>query len=90
MINNKFLLASFISVADTSALQVICVFIKINKILEIIKILNEFYNVVLSKELRAKGLGSAVDFSSSSFISLIFSFIFSNIFFSVIILVNSS
>ena len=56
MTNNKFLLASFI----------ICFFIKINKILEIIKVLNDFYNVV--------------DFSSS-FISLIFSFIFSYIFF---------
>ena len=84
MINNKFLLASFISVADTSALHVICFFIKNNKILKIIKILNGFYNVVRSKEL-----GFAVDFSSS-FISLIFSFIFSYIFFSVIILVNSS
>ena len=84
MINNKFLFASFISVADNtaepsslerSALHVICFFIKINKILKIIKILNDFYNVVRSKEL-----GSAVDFSSS-FISLIFSFIFSYIFF---------
>ena len=73
MINNKFLLASFI----------ICFFIKMNKILRIIKILNDFYNVVRSKEL-----GSAVEFSS--LISLIFSFIFSYIFFSVIILVNSS
>ena len=56
MINNKFLLASFISVADTSALRVICFFIKINKILKIIKILEnnqtfklDFYNSVLSK-----------------------------------------
>ena len=73
MINNKFLLASFI----------ICFFIKINKILkiikilEIIKILNDFYNSVRSKEL-------------GSFVSLIFSFIFSYMFFSVIILENSS
>ena len=83
MISNKFLFASFISVPDNTAepsslerssLHVICFFIKINKILKIIKILNDFYNVV--------------DFSSS-FISLIFSFIFSYISFSVIILVNS-
>ena len=60
MISNKFLLAPFI----------ICLFIKMNKILKIIKTLNDFYNVVRSKEL-----GSTVEFSS--FISLIFSFIFS-------------
>ena len=70
MINNKSLLSSF----------VICFFIKIIKILEIIKNLNDFYDVVRSKELG----------SSSSFISLISSFIFSYVFFSVIILVNSS
>ena len=58
MINNNFLLASFI-------------FIKLNKIL--IKILNDFYNVVRSKELD-------LDVKFSSFISLIFSFIFSYIF----------
>ena len=83
MIINKFLLSSFISVADTSALHVICFFIKMIKILKIIKILNDFYNVVSFKEL-----GSVVEFSS--FISLIFSFIFSYICFSVIILENSS
>ena len=71
MINNKFLLSSFISVADTSALHVICSFIKIIRILKVIKILNDFYNVVSFKEL-----DSAVEFSSS-FIPLIFSFIFS-------------
>ena len=51
MLNNKFLFSSFISVVDTSALHVICFFIKINKILKIIKILNDFYNVVSFKEL---------------------------------------
>ena len=45
MINNKFLLTSFI----------ICFFIKMNKIVKIIKILNDFYNVVRFKEL-----GSAI------------------------------
>ena len=84
MINNKFLLTSFISVADTSALHVICFFIKMNNILKIIKILNDFYNVVSFKELN-----SVVEFSSS-FISLIFSLIFSYIFLPAIILVNSS
>ena len=49
MLNNKFLFKSFISVADTSALHVICFFIKMNKILKIIKILNDFYNVVILK-----------------------------------------
>ena len=83
MIINKFLLSSFISVADTSALHVICFFIKMIKILKIIKIFNDFYNVVSFKEL-----GSVAEFSS--FISLIFSFIFSYTFFSVIILENSS
>ena len=101
MLNNKFLLSSFISVADNtvepsslerSALYVICFFLKMNKILKIIKILNDFYNVVSLKEL-----GSVLEFSSfirskelDSVISLIFSFIFSYIFFSVIILENSS
>ena len=80
MINNKFLFSSFVSVTDTSALHVICFFIKMNKILKIIKILNDFYNVVSFKELN-----SIVEFFSSSFISLIFSFTFS-----VIILENSS
>ena len=60
MISNKSLLVSFM----------ICFFIKMNKILKIIKILNDFYNAVRSKEL-----GPAVEFSS--FISFIFSFIFS-------------
>ena len=59
MINNKFLLVSFM----------ICFFIKMNKILKIIKILNDFYNVVRSKELDL-----VVEFSS--LISLIFSFMF--------------
>ena len=94
MINNKFLFSSFVSVADNtaepsslerSALHVICFFIKMNKILKIIKILNDFYNVISFKEL-----DSIVEFSSSSFISLIFSFIYSYVFFSVIILENSS
>ena len=85
MLNNKFLFLTFISVADTSALHVICFFIKMNKILKIIKILNDFYNVVSFNELE-----SVVEFSSSSFISLIFPFIFSYVFFSAIILVNSS
>ena len=108
MLNNKFLLSSFISVADNtaepsslerSALRVICFFIKMNKILKIIKILNDFYNVVSFKELcsvvefssfiRAKALGSAVSSKElDSVISLIFSFIFSYVFFSVIILEN--
>ena len=85
MINNKFLFSSFISVTDNtaepsslerSALHVICFFIKMNKILKIIKILNDFYNAVSFKEL-----DSIVEFSSSSFISLIFSFIFFTCFF---------
>ena len=100
MLNNKFLFSSFISVIDTSALHIICFFIKIDKILEIIKILNDFYNVVRSKELgsdadfsssfiRSKNLDSAVRSKElSSALSLIFSFIFSFIFFSATILVN--
>ena len=76
MLNNEFLFSSFVIVTDTSALHVICFFIKMNKILKIIKILNDFYNVVSFKEL-----DSIVEFSSSSFISLIFSFIFSYVFF---------
>ena len=102
MINNKVLFLSFISAADTtakssslerSALHVICSFIKIIKILNIIKVLNDFYNVVSFKKL-----GSVVEFSSSfirskesgSVLSLISSVIFSYLFFfSVIILVNS-
>ena len=68
MLDNKFLFSSFISVADNtaepsslerSALHVIYFFIKMNKILKIIKILNDFYNVVSFKEL-----GSVVVFSS--------------------------
>ena len=101
MLNNKFLLSSFVSVADTSALRVICFFIKMNKILKMIKILNDFYNAVSFKELcsvveffyfiRANALGSAVSSKElDSVISLIFSFIFSYIFFSLIILENSS
>ena len=82
MINNKFLFSSFISVADTSALHVICFFIKINKIL------NDFYNVVRSKELGSSSFKRSKELDSVIF--LIFSFIFSYVFFSVIILVNSS
>ena len=59
MLNNKFLFSSFISATDNtvepsslerSALHVIF-FIKMNKILKIIKILNDLYNVVSFKEL---------------------------------------
>ena len=69
--------------SERSALHVICFFIKINNILKIIKILNDFHNVVdfSSSFIRSKELGSAV--------SLIFSCLFSYIFFSVAILVNS-
>ena len=81
MLNNKFLFSYFISVVDTSALHVrvvdtsnlhlICFFIKINKILKIIKILNDFYNSVIfsSSFIRSKELRSTV--------SLILSFILS-------------
>ena len=54
-----------------------------------------FYNVVLGSVVRSKELGSVVSSailgnSVGSIVFLIFSFIFSQIFFSVIILVNSS
>ena len=96
MINNKFVLSSFVSVVKTSALHVICFFITIIKILKIIKYLNDFYNVVRFKELdssfiRSKELGSVVRSKElDSAVSFIFSFIFSYVFFSEIILVNSS
>ena len=72
MINNKFLFSSFISAADTSALHVIYFFIKI------IKILNDFYNVVRSKELGSSSFIRSKELDSV--ISLIFSFIFSYVF----------
>ena len=73
MINNKFLLSPFISAADTSALHIICFFIKISKIL------NDFYNVVRSKELGSSSFIRSKELDSV--ISLIFSFIFSCVFF---------
>ena len=96
MINNKFLFWSFISATDTtmkssslerSALHIIC-FFKMNKILKIIKILNDFYNVVRSKILGSSSFIRSKEINSV--ISLTFSFIFSYIFFSVTILENSS
>ena len=55
---------------ERSALHVICSFIKMNKILKIIKILNYFYNVVSFKELYSSSFIRSEEFDSV--ISLIF------------------
>ena len=64
---------------ERSALHVICFFIKMNKILKIIKILNDFYNVVSFKELYSSSFIRSEEFDSV--ISLIFLLYFRTCFF---------